>query len=163
MKYIYPAIFRQDRDDSKWWNVSIPDVWGAVTCGDSFENAIFMAKDVLKCIYEMAPKSFKYPTSIEETKKNFPGEIVVPIEIELDNFEDVSVDFPRKIKENQVVRLDGKRYLIVGDLFNYQTARIFVLNKDGVRKKEILDKDKKYLICCVARVEFFDDLINAKR
>ena len=41
MKYIYAAIFRLDREDPRWWNVSIPDVWGAVTCGYSFENAIY--------------------------------------------------------------------------------------------------------------------------
>jgi len=158
MKYIYSAIIRQDKEDPRWWNASIPDVWGAVTCGDSFENAIYMAKDVLKCIYEMAPKSFKKPTSIEETQRNFPGERVVPIEIELESIEETLIDFPRKIKENVTVQLDGKKYLIVGDLFNYQTTRIFVLDNNKIRKEEILNLDKKYLICCVARMGAFENI-----
>ena len=66
MKVFYSAIFRRDKEDPKWWNVSIPDVWGAVTCGDSFENAKYMAKDLLKTIYRLAPEQLGFPTTLEE-------------------------------------------------------------------------------------------------
>ena len=139
----------------KWWNVSIPNDFGAVTCGDSFENAVHMAQDTLEQIYEMAPKSFKLSTSIEETKNNFPGEIVVPIEIELDKVESTLIEFTKEIKEGISVRLDGKKYLISDDLYNYRTSRILVLDKNGKRTAEIINFEKKFnlLHCALGAFE----------
>ena len=44
MKYIYPAIFKPDDEG---YSVYFPDLPGCFTCGDSLEEAIFMAEDVL--------------------------------------------------------------------------------------------------------------------
>jgi predicted RNase H-like HicB family nuclease len=43
--YIYPAIFSFDADGI---SVEFPDLPGCLTCGDNEEEALFMARDVLK-------------------------------------------------------------------------------------------------------------------
>ena len=75
----YPIILKKDEDG--WWNVTVPDIFGGVTCGDSYENAILMAKDMVKLMLKNAPGQCFPPKSLEETKENFPNEIVVLIHI----------------------------------------------------------------------------------
>jgi len=84
MIYKYPAIFRVDKEDSKRINVSFPDIFGGVTCGIGKENAIFMAKDLLKLMIQRAPNQCEKPSSIEEIQHKFPGEEVIIIEVEID-------------------------------------------------------------------------------
>ena len=80
----YPAIFRKSKENDGWWDVSFPDIWGGVTCGNSFDNAIEMAKDFLKCIRKLSPEQLVKASSLEYTKTNYPNEIVMQIEIEGD-------------------------------------------------------------------------------
>ncbi len=47
MKYVYPAIFQQDKETKDTWCVSFPDVSGAVTFGHSLYDAMEMAEDAL--------------------------------------------------------------------------------------------------------------------
>lgn len=47
MKYIYPAIFRKDKELKDAWCVEFPDVEGAATCGYSLYEALEMAEDAL--------------------------------------------------------------------------------------------------------------------
>ncbi|MDR1702874.1 MAG: type II toxin-antitoxin system HicB family antitoxin [Sporomusaceae bacterium] len=42
--YIYPAIFHQAEDGI---SVHFPDLPGCITCGNTLEEALFMAKDAL--------------------------------------------------------------------------------------------------------------------
>ena len=79
----YPAIFQEDKEESGWWNVTVPDIFGGVTCGEDYDNAVEMAKDMIKLMLKEAPAQCSPPKSFEETKSNFPGEIVVMIEVEL--------------------------------------------------------------------------------
>lgn len=44
-KYIYPAIFRKEKDGA--YSVSFPDVKGCYTCGDNLQEAFEMAEDAL--------------------------------------------------------------------------------------------------------------------
>ena len=46
-KYVYPAIFQKDKTMPDTWCVEFPDVEGAVTCGYSLYEAIYMAEDAL--------------------------------------------------------------------------------------------------------------------
>ena len=43
--FIFPAVFSKDEDG---YSVYFPDIEGAFTCGDTFEEAVFMAKDCLE-------------------------------------------------------------------------------------------------------------------
>ena len=43
--YIFPAVFLKEEDG---YSVSFPDIDGAFTCGETFEEALFMAKDCLE-------------------------------------------------------------------------------------------------------------------
>lgn len=79
----YPAIFQEDKEDGCGWNVTVPDIFGGVTCGDSYEDAVEMAKDMIKLMLKEAPGQCFPPKSFEETKNNFPDELVVMIEVEL--------------------------------------------------------------------------------
>ena len=44
-KYIFPAIFSEETGG---FNISFPDLPGAFTCGEDFEDAMYMAKDCLE-------------------------------------------------------------------------------------------------------------------
>ena len=84
IKVSYPAIFREDKEDIGWINVSFPDIWGGVTCGKGMDNAIYMAKDLLKLMLEDAPAQCEPPHSLKETRKNFPKENVQMVTVEVD-------------------------------------------------------------------------------
>lgn len=47
MKYVYPAIFREDKTTKDTWCIEFPDVEGAATCGYSLYEALEMAEDAL--------------------------------------------------------------------------------------------------------------------
>lgn len=83
MKVSYPAIFREDKEDPSWINVSFPDIWGGVTCGKGMDDALFMAKDLLKLMLETAPIQCERPSSLEETQKNFPNELVKMVTVNI--------------------------------------------------------------------------------
>ena len=160
MKFIYAAIIRKDEEDPKWWNVSIPDVWGAVTCGDSFENAVFMAHDLLKVMSEASPRAFGHPTPIEETKENFPGEQVVPIEVELKEVKDYP-ELAKKKRNRKVFTVVGdKTYEVIGSLMDYRLSRVFEVDDKHHKTIEVTDKDKKYFILQIARNDIFEKLMG---
>ena len=76
----YPAILEKENEG---YNVTVPDIFGGVTCGDSYEEAIMMAKDMIILMLKEAPKQCMPPKSLEETQKNFPNHIVVMIDVEI--------------------------------------------------------------------------------
>ncbi|MBR5914489.1 MAG: type II toxin-antitoxin system HicB family antitoxin [Selenomonadaceae bacterium] len=47
MKYVYPAVFRKDKELADTWSIEFPDVAGAATCGYSLYEALEMAEDAL--------------------------------------------------------------------------------------------------------------------
>ncbi len=83
----YPAYIYQDEEDPGWWNVSFPDVIPGVTCGDSPDNALFMAKDLLALMIREAPVQVFPPSSLEQVKKerDLPV-IMVEIDVECEGF-----------------------------------------------------------------------------
>lgn len=46
---VYPAIFTQDDNTIM---VTFPDIEDAFTCGDNYDDAVFMANDVLSFVFE---------------------------------------------------------------------------------------------------------------
>lgn len=81
MKYSFPAIFRVDNEDDRYINVVFPDIYGAVTFGENMEDAMRMAKDLLISMEDELKVSI--PTSLEETRNNFPEDIVEMVEVEI--------------------------------------------------------------------------------
>lgn len=79
--YLYPAIFEKENDG---YAVTVPDIFGGVTCGDNYEDALKMAEDMVKMMLLEAPGQCFEPKSLEETKKNFPNKLVVMIRVEID-------------------------------------------------------------------------------
>ena len=77
----YPAIFEKEDDG---YNVTIPDIFGGVTCGFSYEDAIMMAKDMVLLMLKEAPGQCMPPKSFEETKANFPNSLIVMIDVEIE-------------------------------------------------------------------------------
>ncbi len=77
----YPAIFRVDEEDPTFINVTFPDIWGGVTCGKGFDDALFMAKDLLKLMLESAPAQCEPPHSLEHTQKAFPKDKILMIKV----------------------------------------------------------------------------------
>lgn len=61
-KYIYPAIFEKEETG---YSVFFPDIDGCYTCGDSLEDAMDMAEDVLSLVlytYETDGKTIPTPS-----------------------------------------------------------------------------------------------------
>ena len=77
----YPAIF--EKEDAGY-NVTVPDIFGGVTCGENYDDAIFMAKDMIKVMLMEAPTQCFLPKTLQETQNNFPNKLVVMIDVELD-------------------------------------------------------------------------------
>ena len=88
MIYEYPAIFTIEEDDPEWYNVKFPDIMCGVTCGKGMDNAIFMAKDLLYCMLTEAPKQCFPPSKVEELEKEYPGQTIVLIEVEIEEVVD---------------------------------------------------------------------------
>ncbi len=80
--YLYPAVFT--KEDTGGYSVTVPDIFGGVTCGDDYQDAFNMAKDMITLMLKESPGQCFKPKTLEETKKNFPNDIVVMIKIELD-------------------------------------------------------------------------------
>lgn len=79
---LYPAIFEEDIDGG--WNVTVPDIFGGVTCGDDYPSAVDMAKDMIKLMITEAPGQCFPPKSLKETQSNFPDKLIKMIEVEID-------------------------------------------------------------------------------
>lgn len=65
-KYVYPAIFTPE-DGS--YSVTFPDLEGCYTCGDTLEDAMYMANDVLAFTlygYEKAGRTVPEPSSCKD-------------------------------------------------------------------------------------------------
>ena len=82
-KYYYPAIFHVAEEGGFW--ISFPDFEGILSQGDSFEEAIEMAKSALGlelCDLELEGK--EYPkSSIVSQVKHDKKDVVVMIELDL--------------------------------------------------------------------------------
>ena len=64
-KYAYPAIFTLEEDGS--YSINFPDLEGCYTCGDSLENGIEMAEDVLALVlygYETDGRDIPVPSKL---------------------------------------------------------------------------------------------------
>ena len=81
MKKTYVAIFEEAEEGG--YCVEFPDILGGFTCGDDFEDAKEMAKDLLRICLEEAPHQCFEPHSKEFFKKKLKkGQTLVEIEYE---------------------------------------------------------------------------------
>ena len=61
-KYVYPAVFTPEE---KGYSINFPDLEGCFTCGDSLQDGLEMARDVLALVlygYEKEGKEIPKPT-----------------------------------------------------------------------------------------------------
>ena len=82
-KIAYPAIFRKD-EKTNGYDVIVPDIFGGVTCGNDYSDAVEMAKDMIKLMFKEAPGQCFPPKSLKETQNIFKNEKVILIEVEID-------------------------------------------------------------------------------
>lgn len=79
-KLTYLAVF--ETDDTPGISVYFPDVQGCVSCGDSFDLALQMAKEALSLhIYGMEKEGETPPLRTDKVPRTDPGDMVVPITI----------------------------------------------------------------------------------
>ena len=84
-KYSYPAVFTYHEEEKDMpFDVLFPDIIPGVTCGTSFDDAMYMAKDLLKLMLTTCLRQCFEPTSIKEVQKEYPGEMVIMVDIYLD-------------------------------------------------------------------------------
>lgn len=70
MKFIYPAIFYKDIE-TDGYSIVFPDINQGATCGNSIEEAYYMAEDFLGCVlYDdyIAGKALPKSSKIQEIK-----------------------------------------------------------------------------------------------
>ena len=82
MIYKYYAIFEEEKDDTGY-NVTFLDIFGGVTCGDNFDDALDMAKDLLKLMLVQAKEQCFEPSNKEDLEAKFPGKNLVEIVVEI--------------------------------------------------------------------------------
>lgn len=71
VKYVYPAVFTPEENGG--FSVEFRDLEGCYTCGDSLEDAIEMAKDVLELVlydYEVENREIPKPSKLEDISVN---------------------------------------------------------------------------------------------
>lgn len=119
-RYIFPAIFSPETGG---YNVEFPDLPGAFTCGDDWEESLYMAKDCLETyIYDLD----EIPsTSKPENLKPKKGEFIVLVEADL-------LAFRRKY-DNKVI----KKTLTLPKWLNDEAVKSKV-NFSGVLKKALM-------------------------
>lgn len=85
--YIFPAIFTAESDGI---SIEFPDLPGCLTCGDSDEEAIFMAKDALQLhLYGMEQDGDEIPEPSRATRlKLDKNQFVMMIEVWMPPFRD---------------------------------------------------------------------------
>ena len=83
MKYSYPAIFEEDAENPEYICVTIPDVEGAITFGFGEENALAMAKDLLREMLVFSSNKCGTPHTLEEALEFYPSKNVVMIDVEI--------------------------------------------------------------------------------
>lgn len=76
----YPTIFEKD---DEYYNVTVPDIFGGVTCGKGYHDAVYMAKDMIKLMLKEAPGQCFPSKTLEETQRNFPDKLVIMVEVEV--------------------------------------------------------------------------------
>ncbi len=89
--YIFPAVFLKEEDG---YSVSFPDIDGAFTCGETFEEALFMAKDCLELNLDTVDE-IPHVTDIDKIKLN-ENEYLVMFQADMLNF--------RKKNDNKPVK-----------------------------------------------------------
>ena len=75
MKYVFTAVFSKEPDTAETYNVTFPDLPGCNTFGDSLEDAISMAQDVL-CLwlYHREQDELPIPTATPPSKIEVEGD-----------------------------------------------------------------------------------------
>lgn len=81
MKISYPAIFKLNEDNLI--EVTFPDIFGGVTCGEDIDDAINMAKDLLSIMYKTSPYQLSTPSNIDELKSRYKDVEIRLISIEI--------------------------------------------------------------------------------
>ena len=80
---IYAAVF--EKIDNRYI-VKFPDLEGGITQGDTFEEALLRAEQVLAIFYHRQRDSLPKPSSYFEIKQQYENEIVQVISINVDNY-----------------------------------------------------------------------------
>ena len=94
-KYVYPAVFTPEE---KGYSVAFIDIEGCYTCGESLEDAIYMAEDVLALMlydYEEDRKPIPNPSRAEGIKLS-DGEFV--------NYIRCDTEVYRRMNNNRAVK-----------------------------------------------------------
>ncbi len=94
MKYLYQAFFEEEKEGG--YTVTFPDVPEAVTCGDTLEEAVEMAKECLGlCLEQRKEDNIEIPKSNIGAIKCPKNQFVMIIEFD-------SVEYNKKYNKKSV-------------------------------------------------------------
>lgn len=85
----YPAVFHIAEDVSGYW-VEFPDLPGCFSQGKDEHEAYEMSKDALSLFFDtendVYDRQFNDPSTLTEISKQFPGELVMLIEVDSNHY-----------------------------------------------------------------------------
>lgn len=93
--YIYPAVFTEEENG---YSVNFPDLEGAYTCGDSLNEALAMAEDVLPLVlvdYEDRKQKIPVPSTVKSVQTD-ENEFVSLVSCDTEKY--------RRLMKNQAVK-----------------------------------------------------------
>lgn len=84
MKFTFPAVFSDIREEKGWVQVLFPDLVPNVTEGESISDAILMAKDFLLSVMPFNNNHQAKPSNIDDLMIEYPNSLVMNITVEFD-------------------------------------------------------------------------------
>ena len=129
----YPAVFHRS-DDSGYW-IEFPDLPGCLTEGEDEIDAYEMAKDALSLYLDTSndlyERTFAAPSSCASILMEYPGELVMLIEVEPDHY-------ARKYKTRAI-----KKTLTIPEWLNEKAVKADInfsqLLQEAIKEKLNLD------------------------
>ncbi|WP_438467817.1 type II toxin-antitoxin system HicB family antitoxin [Streptococcus pluranimalium] len=82
--FLYYAVFNFEPDGI---NITFPDLDGAFSSGSDMHEALYMAKDLLEgwlIFAEDDDEDIPVASSFEDIQKQYPTDLIVPVEVNLD-------------------------------------------------------------------------------
>ena len=88
-KYAFPAVLKQDEENSAYIKVTFPDLKGAVAYGTSKQDAISAAEELLVKAMEKQEYANIAPSSVEDIAKEYAQNEVVLVMVEILSNEEI--------------------------------------------------------------------------
>lgn len=111
MEFTFPAVFEENKEKESYINVSFPDILEASTFGVGKEEAVFMAKKLLKTLAKDGELENVTPSELESVKEKFSS-----CDVELITVEVAITDDEKILKSaKKILKKHKKAFEVLGE------------------------------------------------